>query len=587
MSRSSGGRSAVRTISGTRASRASIDARAGSAAAAVPHVQASGDRAPGRLRQAEREEAGAALVDVRRSTAGARRARATSTSGVEREPGDVHAPAIAAARELVDERAQQQVGVGGVGQRWAGAMAETVVLLHGFAGTGRAWDRVAERLDPERYRPLAPDLRGHGDGRATRGRSRSPRASADVARRGARALRARAATRWAAGSRCTSRSRAPERVARLVLVATTAGHRGPRRARRAPRGRRASSPPTSSAATIEAFADRWAASRCSPATPPQARARSGAPTCCATTRRRSPPRCAGSAPGRWRRCGTGSASCAMPVTVVVGERDAKFTALGRRLAARAARRASSLRRPGRRPRPAARGAGGGRGGDRDGDARRASDAEARARRARRSRRRATGEDRRARPRTARASPSPHGARSARSAAAQCTRGGDAERAVEASRRGRPRRPTRARARPAASSPEMPPQRDDLQADGVGDAPRVERARLGGGLVHRDAHRDAVAHRAQRLDAVHRLLDELEPGGRERLDRARPPRRRSQAPLASRRSAISGPAAARTAATRPASSPMPTLTFTQRSPPRAAAAAGRGRAGAVLGARSSR
>ena len=37
-----------------------------------------------------------------------------STSGVEREPGDVHAPAIAAARELVAERAQEQVGVGGL-----------------------------------------------------------------------------------------------------------------------------------------------------------------------------------------------------------------------------------------------------------------------------------------------------------------------------------------------------------------------------------------------------------------------------------------------------------------------------------------
>ena len=35
----------------------------------------------------------------------------------------------------------------------------------------------------------------------------------------------------------------------------------------------------------------------------------------------------------------------------------------------------------------------------------------------------------------------------------------------------------------------------------------------------------------------------------------------QAPLASRRSSICGPAAARTAATRPASSPTPTLTFT--------------------------
>ena len=41
-------------------------------------------------------------------------------------------------------------------------MSETLVLLHGFSGTHRAWDGVIERLDPQRYRPLALDLPGHG-----------------------------------------------------------------------------------------------------------------------------------------------------------------------------------------------------------------------------------------------------------------------------------------------------------------------------------------------------------------------------------------------------------------------------------------
>ncbi len=41
-------------------------------------------------------------------------------------------------------------------------MPETLVLLHGFGGTHRAWDGVIERLDPERYSPLALDLPGHG-----------------------------------------------------------------------------------------------------------------------------------------------------------------------------------------------------------------------------------------------------------------------------------------------------------------------------------------------------------------------------------------------------------------------------------------
>ncbi len=45
-------------------------------------------------------------------------------------------------------------------------MPATLVLLHGFGGTHRAWDGVIERLDPERYRPLALDLPGHGSAAA-------------------------------------------------------------------------------------------------------------------------------------------------------------------------------------------------------------------------------------------------------------------------------------------------------------------------------------------------------------------------------------------------------------------------------------
>src|SRR3954451_15819914 len=43
-----------------------------------------------------------------------------------------------------------------------GEVPEPLVLLHGFAGTHRAWDLVAGGLDHERYMPLIPDLRGHG-----------------------------------------------------------------------------------------------------------------------------------------------------------------------------------------------------------------------------------------------------------------------------------------------------------------------------------------------------------------------------------------------------------------------------------------
>src|SRR5437763_17151464 len=40
-------------------------------------------------------------------------------------------------------------------------MAPTLVLLHGFTHTGRSWDPVMAALG-ERYRALAPDIRGHG-----------------------------------------------------------------------------------------------------------------------------------------------------------------------------------------------------------------------------------------------------------------------------------------------------------------------------------------------------------------------------------------------------------------------------------------
>ena len=107
---------------------------------------------------------------------------------------------------------------------------------------------------------------------------------------------------------------------------------------------------------------------------------------------------------------------------------------------------------------------------------------------------------------------------------------------------------------------MPPARPSFRQTASA-APAGQRAVLADRLVDRDPHRDAVANLAQRLDAVDRLLDQLEPRRRERLRSRRTASSTSQAPLASSADAISGPAAARTAARRPASSPIPTLTFT--------------------------
>ena len=102
-------------------------------------------------------------------------------------------------------------------------MAETVVLLHGFAGTRHAWDLVAARLDPERYRPHALDLRGHGEARDARPITFAA-CTADV-------LEAAPARFILCGYSLGGRVAlhvalaAPERVSRLVLVASTAGRK--------------------------------------------------------------------------------------------------------------------------------------------------------------------------------------------------------------------------------------------------------------------------------------------------------------------------------------------------------------------------
>ena len=88
-SRSSGGRSAVKSSSGTRASRASI-AAASSSAAAVPEVHVTATGSP------EAFAAPSAKNPAQRSSTwewhSSRGSRASvSTSGAQRDPGEVHA----------------------------------------------------------------------------------------------------------------------------------------------------------------------------------------------------------------------------------------------------------------------------------------------------------------------------------------------------------------------------------------------------------------------------------------------------------------------------------------------------------------
>jgi 2-succinyl-6-hydroxy-2,4-cyclohexadiene-1-carboxylate synthase len=118
---------------------------------------------------------------------------------------------------------------------------------------------------------------------------------------------------------------APERVERLVLVATTAGidEKADRTARRADDERLAAFAET---ATIEEFADRWAAQPLFAGTPADAARRWRADIL------RNDPRAlaavlrgvgAGAMAPLWDRLG----ALTMPAAVMAGERDAKYVAL--------------------------------------------------------------------------------------------------------------------------------------------------------------------------------------------------------------------------------------------------------------------
>ena len=205
----------------------------------------------------------------------------------------------------------------------------TVVLLHGFAGTRRAWDPVVERLDPERYTPLAPDLRGHGDARD----ARPVTFEACVADVLAAAPERFVLCGYSMGGRIAQHVAlaAPERIERLVLVATTAGlaDEAERAARRADDERLAA---FADGATIEQFADRWAAQPLFAGTPPDA-ARIWREDLL-----RNDPRALAAV---LRGVGTGAMAplwarlpaLRMPATVLAGANDPKFVALGERLAA--------------------------------------------------------------------------------------------------------------------------------------------------------------------------------------------------------------------------------------------------------------
>ncbi len=98
---------------------------------------------------------------------------------------------------------------------------DTVLLLHGFAGTAGSWDAFSEHLDRKRYRPLAVDLRGHGQNGAVRPISFDLCITDLLAAAPPRFTLAG----YSLGGRIALQLAllAPERIDRLVLISSSAG----------------------------------------------------------------------------------------------------------------------------------------------------------------------------------------------------------------------------------------------------------------------------------------------------------------------------------------------------------------------------
>jgi 2-succinyl-6-hydroxy-2,4-cyclohexadiene-1-carboxylate synthase len=218
--------------------------------------------------------------------------------------------------------------VGG-SERVLGRGAQSLVMLHGFGGTRRAWDQVVAHLPGERYRPLPLDLPGHGeqvdaprpitfDGCVHSVLQRSPErfVLAGYSMGGRIALHVALA--------------APARIERLVLISATPGILGDaERAARREADRRLAE--AIEGGSIEDFSERWSAQPMFLEDPPRtdrlARVdqSSNRPDGLAAALRGVG---TGEMDPLWPRLG----ELQMPVTLLAGARDGKFAEIGERMA---------------------------------------------------------------------------------------------------------------------------------------------------------------------------------------------------------------------------------------------------------------
>jgi 2-succinyl-6-hydroxy-2,4-cyclohexadiene-1-carboxylate synthase len=204
-----------------------------------------------------------------------------------------------------------------------------LVLLHGFTHTGASWDPVRSELG-ERYRALAPDIRGHGSAS-----EREPVTLAAVLGDiGALTSERFQLAGYSMGGRLALQFAVayPERVERLVLIGASPGIADPdeRGRRRHDDERLADELERSS---IEAVAARWEATPVLAGQPAEVLAAARA------DRLRSTPAGlaralrglgTGALPSLWDRL----EQVPMPVALIVGERDDKFRAVAERMRAR-------------------------------------------------------------------------------------------------------------------------------------------------------------------------------------------------------------------------------------------------------------
>jgi 2-succinyl-6-hydroxy-2,4-cyclohexadiene-1-carboxylate synthase len=206
-------------------------------------------------------------------------------------------------------------------------MPADLLVLHGFTQTGRSWEPVRHAL-AARYRSIAPDLPGHG-GFAER--RPATFAACDAY------LRALGGDRftlvgYSMGGRIALHAALSlgRRVERLVLIGASPGIADPRE--RADRARSdAALADRIEAIGLEAFVREWEAQPLFDGMPRGIaerahadRMRNTAPGLAAALRGLG----AGVMPPLWGRLG----ELAMPVELVVGERDEKFRAIADRMA---------------------------------------------------------------------------------------------------------------------------------------------------------------------------------------------------------------------------------------------------------------